>query len=117
MDPEGIQGTRDSYSCQAREESESVEGQGKQKVQSVISYVRVQPKAQFPRQSESRGGTRGARSRELLAPQIPGDLRDAVSVGGCRSPHRSTMAWSFRHGEHDALPQAFAQPACACEGE
>src|SRR5580698_9937201 len=113
MDTEGVQGTRDSYSYEAREESESVEGQGKQKLQFVIPYVRVQPKAQFPRQSESRGGTRGARSRELLAPQIPSDLRDALFVGRCRSPYRSTMARPFRHGKHDALSEAFAQPACA----
>src|SRR5580658_10000666 len=113
MDPEGIQGTRDSHSNEAREESESMEGQSKQEVQSVIPYVRVQPKAQFPRQSESRGGTRKARSRELLAPQIQSDLRDALFVGRCRSPYRSTMARPFRHGKHNALPEAFAQPACA----
>src|SRR5580658_3393925 len=108
MDPEGIQGTRDSYSCQAREESESVEGQGKQKVQSVIPYVRVQPKAQFPRQSESRGGTSGARCRELLAAQVSSDLRDTVSVGRSRLADGAAVAWPFRHGEYDALPEAFA---------
>ena len=47
MDAEGVQGTRDSYSYEAREESESVEGEGEQKLQSVISNLGCNPKLNF----------------------------------------------------------------------
>src|SRR5580700_8606418 len=36
MDAEGVQGTRDSYSYETCEESESVEGQGEQELQAAI---------------------------------------------------------------------------------
>lgn len=43
------QGTRDSDSCQAREEAEGVEGQVRQDLQSAISDFRMRSQTRFPR--------------------------------------------------------------------
>jgi len=44
---------------------------------------------------------------------IPARLCDAVPVGWRRSTHCAAVAWSLRHGIHDAIFEAVTQPACA----
>ena len=44
-----------------------------------------------------------AQLRWLLAAQVPRDIRNPLPVGWCRSAHRAAVAWSLRHGEHDAV--------------
>ena len=45
----------------------------------------------------------------LLASQVQGDVRNLAPVGWGRSAHGSTVARAFRHGKHDALPEAVPQ--------
>jgi integrase len=75
------------------------------------------PKARLPRLPESRRRTCEARRRQLLASQVPCDVRYSVSLGRCRSPHGAAMAWSLRHGIDDEVFEAVTQPICAGQGE
>src|SRR6266852_132816 len=112
MDAEGVQRTRDSNSCEAGEKSEGVEGKSGQDVRFSVPYCRVQAKTRLPRLPQGRSRTCEARRRQLLASQVPCNVCDAVSLGRCRSPHGSAMAWSLRHGIDDAILEAVTQPAC-----
>src|SRR5271157_3668631 len=117
MDTEGIQGTRDSDSCEARKELEGMEGEGSQGLQPGVPDRRMPTQARLPRLPEGRSGTCEARPGELLAPQVPRYVRHPVSLGGSRSAYSSAVARSLRYGEHDAVLKAFTKPADAGKGE
>jgi integrase/recombinase XerD len=57
------------------------------------------------------------RQRQLLVAQVQGDVRDLVTLGRGRSADCAAVARSLRHGEHDAVPEAFAQSACTGQGK
>ena len=117
MDTEGVQRTRDPDPCEASEESEGVESQSRQDLQSRVPHCWVQSEARLSRLPEGRRRACEARPRQLLAAQVPCDVRDAVSLGWCRSPHGSAVAWSLRHGIDDEVFEAVTQSASAREGE
>src|SRR5258708_17816267 len=98
MDAEGVQRARDSDSCEASEEPKGTESQGRQDMWSGVPYCRLQAEARLPRLPEDLCGTCGACQRRLLAAQVPCDVRDSVSLGRCRSPYGSAVAWSLRSG-------------------
>ena len=112
MDAEGVQRARDSDSCETSEKPKGMESQGRQDMWSGVPHCRLQAEARLPRLPESRGRACEARPRQLLASQVPCNVRDAVSLGRCRSPYGSAMAWSLRHGIDDAIFEAVTQPAC-----
>jgi len=60
---------------------------------------------------------REARTRELLAAQVPRHVRNPAPVDWRRSAHSAAMARSLRHGIDDAIPEAVAQSADPREGE
>ena len=117
MDPEGVQGTGDSHPGEARKESEGVEGEVSQGLQSGVLYCRMPAEARFSRLPESCSGTCDARPGWLLASQVPRHVRYAVPVGWGRPSHRSAVAWSFRHGINNAILETIAEPADEGQGE
>src|SRR5712691_12834445 len=103
MDAEGVQGARDSDSCEAGEEPKGMESQGRQDMWSGVPYCRLQAEARLPRLPESRCRACEARPRQLLASQVPCNVRHAMPVGWSGSADRSAMARSLRHGIDDAI--------------
>src|SRR5713101_5072016 len=112
MDAEGVQRARDSDSCEASEEPKGMEIQGRQDMWSGVPYCRLQAEARLPRLPESRCGACEARPRQLLAAQVPCDVRDSMSLGWSESANGSAMARSLRYGIDDAIFEAVTQPAC-----
>jgi hypothetical protein len=66
-----------------------------------------------------KGRCRGCETRpgELLATQVQSDVRHTVPLGWRRSADRAAVARSFGYGVNHALPEAFAEPTGAGEGE
>jgi hypothetical protein len=83
----------------------------------VFPTAGCNPEAGFSRLPQGCRGARETRLREFLASQVQSDVCDAMPFGGCRSAHRPAMAWAQRHGEHDAIFEAFTQSTDAREGE
>lgn len=83
----------------------------------VFPTAGCNPKLDFLDCPEGHGRPRKARRGEFLAAQIPRDVRDAVFVGGSRSPYRAAVAGSLRHGIDDAVLEAVSESGSAGEGE
>ena len=81
MDTKAVQGTRDSHSGKAREESEGLEGESRQGLQFGFPHRRMQSEARFSRLPEGSCRKCEARSRQLLASQVSCNICDAVSLG------------------------------------
>ncbi len=79
-------------SGEARKEFEGMEGEGGQNAQPCVPHRRMQPEVKFSRRSQGRCRACEARPGELLAPQVPCDVCDAVSLGWRRSAHRAAVA-------------------------
>jgi hypothetical protein len=117
MDTKSVQGTRDSHPCEAGEEPEGVEGKVGQDLQPCVSHRGMQPKARFSGLPEGCCRPRQARRGQLLAAQVPCDIRNAVSLGRGGPKDRAAVAGPLGYGIDHAVLEAVAESGGQGEGE
>src|SRR5436305_14103216 len=86
-------------------------------MRSGVPDCRLQPEARLPRLPESHRRACEARPRQILASQVPRDVRDAVSMGRGRSAYCPAVAWSLRHVIDESIFESLTESAGPCAGK